>query len=66
MPPIKCLQQHFGGQVTILGEKAGIHIMVRFSLDQSGAEIMARSLQAGVGIVPASPIQRLAIVWQRC
>jgi GntR family transcriptional regulator / MocR family aminotransferase len=29
--------------------------MVRFSLNLSGAEIMARSLQAGVGMVPASP-----------
>jgi GntR family transcriptional regulator / MocR family aminotransferase len=52
---VQALQEHFGPQVTILGEKAGIHVMVRFSLDRSGAEIMARSLQAGVGIVPASP-----------
>jgi GntR family transcriptional regulator / MocR family aminotransferase len=29
--------------------------MVRFSLNFSGAEIMTRSLQAGVGMVPASP-----------
>jgi GntR family transcriptional regulator / MocR family aminotransferase len=52
---VQALQQHFDSQVTILGEKAGIHVMVRFSLDLSGAEIMARSLQAGVGIVPALP-----------
>jgi GntR family transcriptional regulator / MocR family aminotransferase len=52
---VQALQQHFCDQVTILGEKAGIHVMVRFSLDLSGAEIMARSLEAGVGIVPASP-----------
>jgi GntR family transcriptional regulator / MocR family aminotransferase len=52
---VQALQQNFGDQVTILGEKAGIHIMVRFSLNLSGAEIMARSLQAGVGMVPASP-----------
>jgi GntR family transcriptional regulator / MocR family aminotransferase len=52
---VQALQQHFGTQVTILGEKAGIHVMVRFSLDLTGAAIIARSLQAGVGIVPASP-----------
>jgi GntR family transcriptional regulator / MocR family aminotransferase len=52
---VQALQQHFGSQITILGEKAGIHVMIQFSLEMSGAEIMTRSLQAGVGIVPASP-----------
>jgi GntR family transcriptional regulator / MocR family aminotransferase len=52
---VQALQQHFGSRVEILGEKAGIHLMVRFSLDMSGAEILVRSLQAGVGIMPASP-----------
>jgi GntR family transcriptional regulator / MocR family aminotransferase len=52
---VQALQQHFGSRVEILGEKAGIHVMVRFLLDMSGAEILARSLQAGVGIVPAAP-----------
>jgi GntR family transcriptional regulator / MocR family aminotransferase len=52
---VQALQHHFGNQITILGEKAGIHVMVRFLLDLSGAEIMARSLQVGVGIVPATP-----------
>jgi GntR family transcriptional regulator / MocR family aminotransferase len=52
---VQALQRHFGSRVEILGEKAGIHVMVRFSLDISGAEILARSLQAGVGIVPAAP-----------
>jgi GntR family transcriptional regulator / MocR family aminotransferase len=52
---VNALQQHFGPQITILGENAGIHVMVRFLLDLDGAEIMARSLQAGVGMVPAAP-----------
>jgi GntR family transcriptional regulator / MocR family aminotransferase len=52
---VNALQQHFGQHITILGERAGIHVMVRFSMNLSGAEIMARSLQMGVGIVPASP-----------
>jgi GntR family transcriptional regulator / MocR family aminotransferase len=52
---VKALQQHFGSQVIILGEKAGMHVMVRFLVDISGVEIMARSLQVGVGIVPAAP-----------
>jgi GntR family transcriptional regulator / MocR family aminotransferase len=52
---VQALQQHFGSRVEILGEKAGIHVMVRFLLGMSGTEILARSLQAGVGIVPAGP-----------
>ncbi len=52
---VQALQQHFGSRVDILGEKAGIHVMVRFSLDMSGEEILARSLEAGIGIVPAGP-----------
>lgn len=52
---VQALQQHFGSRVEILGEKAGIHVMVRFSLEMSGEEILARSLQAGIGIVPAGP-----------
>jgi GntR family transcriptional regulator / MocR family aminotransferase len=52
---VQALQHYFGEKVAILGENAGIHLMVRFHLDISGAEILARSLQAGVGIVPAAP-----------
>jgi GntR family transcriptional regulator / MocR family aminotransferase len=52
---VKALQDYFGTRVTILGEKAGMHVMVRFLLDIESAEIMARSLQVGVGIVPAAP-----------
>jgi GntR family transcriptional regulator / MocR family aminotransferase len=52
---VQALQDDFGARVTILGEKAGMHVMVRFLLDITGAEIMARSRQAGVGIVPAAP-----------
>jgi GntR family transcriptional regulator / MocR family aminotransferase len=52
---VQALQHYFGEKVAILGENAGIHLMVRFHLDMSGAEILARSLKVGVGVVPASP-----------
>jgi GntR family transcriptional regulator / MocR family aminotransferase len=52
---VQSLQRHFGTQVTILGEKAGIHVMVRFSLPIGDAEIIERATLAGVGIVSARP-----------
>lgn len=50
---VQALKAHFGEQVTILGEKAGIHLMVRFQIDLSDAEIVDRAAQVGVGIMSA-------------
>jgi GntR family transcriptional regulator / MocR family aminotransferase len=52
---VQALQSNFGDQVRILGEKAGIHLMVRFFLPISDAEILQRAEAVGVGIGPASP-----------
>jgi len=50
---VQALKTHFGEQVTILGEKAGIHLMVRLKFDLSDAEIVNRAAQVGVGIMSA-------------
>ncbi len=50
---VHSLQHHFGDRVTILGEDAGIHIMVRFSIAISDDELIAQALCAGVELMSA-------------
>lgn len=52
---VEALQQHFGEKVRLLGEKAGIHVMVRFFLALSDGEIVQRAAALGVGLMPAAP-----------
>lgn len=52
---VKAFNKNFGEKATILGEKAGIHLMVRLQTPFSDEEIMQRSEQAGVGIISAAP-----------
>ncbi|GAP99667.1 MocR-like pyridoxine biosynthesis transcription factor PdxR [Leptolyngbya sp. NIES-2104] len=52
---VQALRSHFGEQIEILGEKAGIHVMVRFSLSISDTEILHRAEAVSVGIMPAAP-----------
>ncbi len=49
------LNKQFGKQVTILGEKAGIHIMVKFHTNKDDEEIVKSAASNGVGIFSASP-----------
>jgi GntR family transcriptional regulator/MocR family aminotransferase len=52
---VQALNVYFGKQVTILGEKAGIHLMVRLHTNLSDEEIIHRAAQVGVGMVAAQP-----------
>ncbi|TVQ14657.1 MAG: PLP-dependent aminotransferase family protein [Leptolyngbya sp. DLM2.Bin27] len=52
---VTALQTHFGDRATILGDKAGLHMMVRFQTDIPDAELIARAEQAGVGLISAAP-----------
>jgi GntR family transcriptional regulator / MocR family aminotransferase len=52
---VQALTQQFGQQVEVLGEQAGIHVMVRFHLPFSHDEILDRITQAGVGVMSAQP-----------
>lgn len=52
---VQALQAQFGPRATILGAQAGMHVMVRFDLGLSEAEIIERAAIAGVGLMPARP-----------
>lgn len=51
----QALKTHFGDRATILGDKAGIHLMVRFHTELCDAEIVQRAAGVGVGIMSAQP-----------
>ncbi|MEO8891341.1 MAG: PLP-dependent aminotransferase family protein [Coleofasciculaceae cyanobacterium] len=48
---MQALEKYFGEQVTILGENAGLHLMVRFHTEFSDQEVVARAQQRGVKLV---------------
>jgi GntR family transcriptional regulator / MocR family aminotransferase len=52
---VQALKEHFGERVKILGEKAGIHLMVKLQTSLSEEEIVQRAAQKGVGMLSASP-----------
>ncbi|NJR17641.1 MAG: PLP-dependent aminotransferase family protein [Calothrix sp. CSU_2_0] len=51
---VKALKYHFGDSIEILGEKAGLHIMVKLQTNISDDEIIQRAAKVGVGIISAS------------
>ncbi|HEY9627548.1 MAG TPA: PLP-dependent aminotransferase family protein [Coleofasciculaceae cyanobacterium] len=52
---VQGLKQHFGDRIVVLGEKAGLHIMVRMNLNLGAEEIVERAAQVGVGLMSARP-----------
>jgi GntR family transcriptional regulator / MocR family aminotransferase len=52
---VQALKTHFGERIEILGEQAGIHVMVRLHLPLSDAEILDRLAAVGVGVMSAQP-----------
>lgn len=52
---VKALKKHFGKRAKILGETAGIHVMVRFKTDLSDQEIIQRAAKAGIAMMSANP-----------
>jgi GntR family transcriptional regulator / MocR family aminotransferase len=52
---VQALKAYFGERVTILGDKAGIHLMIQLHTDWSDEEIIQRAAQVGVGLFPAQP-----------
>lgn len=51
---IEALKTHFGGAATVLGDAAGINVVVRFPSELSDDEIVARAKTAGIGITSTS------------
>ena len=52
---VQALNFHLGERATILGDNAGIHLMVRLHTNLSDEEIILRAAQVGVGMVTAQP-----------
>ncbi|NET37892.1 MAG: PLP-dependent aminotransferase family protein [Cyanothece sp. SIO1E1] len=52
---VKALKTHLGTRATILGENAGIHLMVRLHTNLSDTEISQRAAKVGLGVVSAQP-----------
>ncbi|BAZ27383.1 transcriptional regulator [Kalymmatonema gypsitolerans NIES-4073] len=52
---VKALNVHFGEKATILGEKAGLHVMVRLHTPFTDEEIIERAALLGVGMFSAAP-----------
>ena len=52
---VKALKVHLGERATILGEKAGIHVMVRLHTNLSDEEIIQCGAGVGVGMMSAGP-----------
>jgi len=50
---VRALETHFGDRVTILGENAGMHLMIRLRGKLGDDEVTRRARQAGVGLVSA-------------
>ena len=51
---VTSLKSRLGEHVTILGDAAGIHLMVQLQTDISDEEITARAAQVGVGLTSAA------------
>lgn len=52
---VKALKKHFGFRAKILGEKAGIHVMVSFKTNLSDEEIIKSAAKVGIGMMSAKP-----------
>jgi GntR family transcriptional regulator / MocR family aminotransferase len=52
---VKSLESRLGEHVTILGNAAGIHLMVQLQTDINDDEIIVRAAQMGVGLTSAAP-----------
>jgi GntR family transcriptional regulator/MocR family aminotransferase len=50
---VRALETHFGDRVTILGENAGMSLMIRLRSEMDDHEIERLALESGVGILSA-------------
>ncbi|HTV73834.1 MAG TPA: hypothetical protein VME66_09035, partial [Candidatus Acidoferrales bacterium] len=53
---VHALHRHFGEDVTIIGESAGMHLLARFATVRPNADIAREAAQAGVFVTSAEPL----------
>lgn len=51
---LNAIQAEFGSRVEVLGDPAGLHLMIRMKTPLTDAEVVARATSHGVGIISAS------------
>lgn len=52
---VKALLRWFPQYVSIMGERAGMHVMIELNMPISNEEVVDRAAQAGIGITSAQP-----------
>jgi GntR family transcriptional regulator / MocR family aminotransferase len=62
---IQSLDANFGNRVRIVGQNAGIHVLVEFATNLSTDEVMEQAYAAGVGLLPAMHLQQLKVGFGR-
>ncbi|MBC8120826.1 MAG: PLP-dependent aminotransferase family protein [Gemmatimonadaceae bacterium] len=51
---VETLHAHLGNRASVLGEEAGMHVLVRFQTHLSDEALVARAAEAGVGLTSAA------------
>lgn len=51
---LEALHAQFGPRVEVLGDPAGLHLMIRMTTRHTDAEVVARAAAGGIGIISAS------------
>lgn len=62
---VRSLDQHFGDSVRVVGQSAGLHVLIEFVTDKSMKQIVERAAAVGVGLLPTmhvSPTEHLKTV----
>lgn len=52
---VEALERRLGGDVEVMGESAGMHLMVRVLLPVDETQLVARAASVGVAVYPAAP-----------
>jgi GntR family transcriptional regulator/MocR family aminotransferase len=56
---VASLKHHFGTRVRIVGESAGIHVLVEFETKLSTQQVIDGAMDIGVGLLPAMHLSQL-------
>lgn len=51
---VEALLHHFHRHISIMGENAGMHLMIQFDLPLEDSEVIDKANQAGIGLTSAS------------
>jgi len=52
---VQALLRHFDEHINIMGENAGMHLMIQLNLPLNDTEVISKAHQAGIGLTSAAP-----------